>query len=197
MSRPEEQSAPQRASRDEEDVALVQALARGDQQALGQLYDRYSPLLLALAHRILGPRREAEDLLHDVLLEAWRASKTYDRKRGTVRAWLCMRMRSRALDRLRSEGRAKVVPSEDGQTPDSVSHADPSAAPDHSTIRKAVASLPEDQRRVLELGYFHGMTSSEIAKEIDIPIGTVKSRVARGIAQLRAGLRSDEGGRES
>ncbi len=179
---------------DTDDVDLVRALGRGDQAALGFLYDRYSGLLLALGTRVLGNQREAEDLLHDVLLEAWRSAKTYDRQRGTVRAWLCMRMRSRALDRLRSAGRSRVVLDEQGGAMDGVSEEDPSVAPDRRTVRAALAALPSDQRTVLELGYFQGMTSSEIAKHVDIPIGTVKSRVARGLAQLRSALIDDEGG---
>ncbi len=177
-----------------DDVELVKALQRGDQAALGVLYDRYSGLLLALGTRVLGQQREAEDLLHDVLLEAWRAAKTYDRGRGTVRAWLCMRMRSRALDRLRSAGRSRVVLDDQGASMDGVSDEDPSVAPDKRTVRAALAALPMDQRTVLELGYFQGMTSSEIAEHVDIPIGTVKSRVARGLAQLRSALSDGEGG---
>lgn len=177
-----------------DDVALVKALARGEQDALGVLYDRYCALLLALGTRVLGNPKEAEDLLHDVLLEAWRAAKTYDRSRGTVRSWLCMRMRSRALDRLRSAGRARVVLDEEGKPKDGVSEEDPSVAPDRAIVRKALAALPIEQRTVLELGYYQGMTSSEIATHVDIPIGTVKSRVARGLAQLRATLVDDERG---
>lgn len=77
---------------------------------------------------------------------------------------------------------------------DGVSEEDPSVAPDRTTVRAALAQLPSDQRMVLELGYFQGMTSSEIAEHADIPIGTVKSRVARGLAQLRSALSDKEGG---
>lgn len=157
------------------------------------LYDRHAPVMLALGQRILGSRREAEDLLHDVFIEAWRRSKDYDPGRGSVRAWLTMRMRSRALDRIRSAGRAKVVLDDSGQTPDREAPDDPSTAPDQARVREAVASLPEDERIVLELGYFGGLTSSEIAKEIDIPVGTVKSRVARALRSLRE-LLGEEGG---
>lgn len=178
-----------------EERAWVAAAARGDERALSKLYDRYASLLMAVAVRILSDRREAEDLLHDVFLEAWRHAKTYDPSRGTVRAWLVVRCRSRALDRVRAAGRAKVVLSDAPQAPDRAdSRADPSLAADRRVVRSALAALPDEQRRVLELGYFGGLSSSEIAAELDIPIGTVKSRVARGLAALRRGLHPVEGG---
>lgn len=179
----------------EQERAWVAALARGDQKALSNLYDRYGSLMMAVAMKILSDRREAEDLLHDVFLEAWRQAKTYDPARGTVRAWLVMRMRSRALDRVRAAGRAKVVLGDEPETPDRPDpNADPSVEPDRRTVREALLALPEEQRKVLELGYFGGLTSSEIARHLDIPIGTVKSRVARGLSALRRGLSPEEGG---
>jgi RNA polymerase sigma-70 factor, ECF subfamily len=186
------------APTDDAEVALIRALAKGDAQALSSLYDQYSSILLAVAQRILGNAKEAEDLLHDVFLEVWRHAGDYDRARGTVRAWLLMRMRSRALDRKRAQGRSRVVLLENGQMPDGeAKEEDPSLAPDRAVVRKAVAALPPDQRVVLELGYFEGLTSAEIAERVDIPIGTVKSRVARGLATLRAGIVGDEeGGRK-
>ena len=173
------------------DARLIRAASKGDQKALAELYDRYSPLLIALGQRILGNRREVEDLLHDVFIEAWRRSKDYDATRGTVRAWLVMRMRSRALDRVRAAGRAKVVLQDEG-LPEREAPDDPSIAPDQARVRAAVERLPEDQRVVLQLGYFEGMTSSEIAKQLGVPIGTVKSRVARGLTSLRAAMKGGD-----
>ncbi len=192
--RREEQTVTASPTTIDDDARLMRALAKGDQAALSALYDRYSPLLLALGQRVLQNRREAEDLLHDVFLEAWRSAKDYDPTRGSVRAWLSMRMRSRALDRVRAQGRSKVVLTHDGDGPERAATHEPEASGrDHEKVRKALASLPEEQRQVLELGYFHGLTSAEIAAEAKIPIGTVKSRVARGLAQLRAQL-VEEGG---
>lgn len=169
-------------------------LARGDQRALSALYDRYGSMMLAVGVRVLKDRRAAEDLLHDVFLEAWRQAKTYDPERGTVRGWLLMRMRSRALDRVRSAGRSKVVLSEEPTPPDAPANTpDPSAAPDRRRVREALTTLPAEQRAVLELAYFEGYSSSEIASRLDIPIGTVKSRVARGVAHLRKSLVPDGG----
>jgi len=175
------------------DAELVRAVARGDRPALAQLYDRFSPILLAVATRILGERREAEDLLHDVFLEVWRQAADYDSARGSVRAWMLIRLRSRAIDRRKSAGSSRVVSLEGetergGEEREATVHEDPTLAPDRSAIRRALAALPEEQRVVLELGYFEGLSSSEIAERIDAPIGTVKSRVAAGLAKLRAGF---------
>src|ERR1051325_6352773 len=89
-------------SDDAGDEVLVAAMAAGDRAALATLYERHASLLLGLALRIVRERREAEDLLHDVFLEAWRAAKDFDPKRGKVRTWLAVRMRSRALDHQKS-----------------------------------------------------------------------------------------------
>lgn len=201
MSRAEEVGEVPGTPTDDAEVALVRALAKGDAQALASLYDRYSSILLAVGQRILGNQREAEDLLHDVFLEVWKRAGDYDRSRGSVRAWLLMRMRSRALDRRRAQGRSRVVLLENGQMPEAepAGGEDPSLAPDRAVVRRAVSELPAEQRVVLELGYFEGLTSTEIAAEVDIPVGTVKSRVARGLSQLRANLADatgEKGGRK-
>ena len=89
-------------SRRREDAHLVIAIADGDRDALASLYDIYAPIMLATAHRMMGDRREAEDVLHDVFLEVWRKAGTYDPGRAKVKTWLLLRLRSRVLDRLRS-----------------------------------------------------------------------------------------------
>lgn len=173
---------------DREDATLVSGVAAGDRSCLAGLYDRYAPALLAIGRRILGNRREAEDLLHDVFLEVWRQAGDYDAARGTVRAWLLMRMRSRALDRRKSALFARRA---DAPPADAASEAEgdnPTLGPDRAAVRRALAALPADQRQVLELGYFEGLSSSEIADRVRAPIGTVKSRVAAALAKLRAGL---------
>ena len=168
---------------------LVRAIADGDRGALAELYDRYSPALMAVGCRVLGDPRESEDLLHDVFLEVWRQAADYDEQRGSVRAWLLMRMRSRALDRRKAAGFARVVSIEERKIDEpSAAGEDPALGPDRERLKRALAELPVEQRQVLELGYFEGLSSSEIAERIAAPIGTVKSRVAAALGKLRATL---------
>lgn len=163
------------------DSDLIAQVARGQRLALGTLYDRHAGLLLAVLRRVLGNAAEAEDVLHEVFLEVWQHAADFDPGRGNVRAWLVMRARSRALDRLRVLGRTRTLPP--GADSD---EAAASAAPaDAITIRRALSSLAPELRQLLELGYFEGMSSAEIAAHEGLAVGTVKSRVARALAELR------------
>ena len=167
---------------DAEDAALVTAMAAGDRTALASLYERHASLLLGLALKIVRERREAEDLLHDVFLEAWRQARHFDPKRGRVRTWLAIRMRSRALDLQKS---ARVSRNAGDAGLEVVADETEVTSPDHARVRTALAALGDDQRRVVELAYFEGLSCSEIAARIAIPIGTVKSRLAAGLGKLR------------
>jgi RNA polymerase sigma-70 factor (ECF subfamily) len=170
---------------DAEDARLVRAMAEGDRKALAALYARHAGLLLGLAVRIVRERREAEDLLHDVFLEAWRAAKDFDPKRGRVRTWLAIRMRSRCLDHQKS---ARLSRNAGDAGLEVVVDDRAVASPDHGRVREALAALGDDQREVVELAYFQGLSCSEIAGRIQKPIGTVKSRLAAGLSRLREGL---------
>ncbi len=178
------------------DQSLVCAIASGDTRALATLYDRHAPLMLGLARRIVGGKPEAEDIVHDVFVEAWRRAADYDEQRGSVKAWLLLRTRSRAIDYRKSAGVSRTVPAGDGAWLALLAdpRGDESEAPDRARLRRVVAGLASEQREVLVLGYFEGLSSSEIAAKIAIPIGTVKSRVAAALAALRAAL-ADPGGR--
>lgn len=174
-----------------DDRELVRRVAGGDRNALGLLYDRYAPIVLALGQKILRSRREAEDLLQDVFLEVWRQAGDYEPSRGSVRTWIVLRARSRALDRCRSAW-SRVVPIEDTQERGDEGAVDPMLQADHERLRRVLVTLPEEQQKVLELGYFEGLSSSEIAERLGVPLGTVKSRVAAALAKLRAVLVRDE-----
>jgi RNA polymerase sigma-70 factor (ECF subfamily) len=167
------------------DAELVARMAAGDRGAMSQLYQRHSAVMLGLAMRIVRERREAEDLLHDVFLEAWRAAKDFDPKRGRVRTWLTIRMRSRALDLQKS---ARVSRNAGDAGLDVLVDDREHPSPDHARVRAALADLGTDQRRVLELAYFEGLSCTEIAEKIAIPVGTVKSRIAAGLDRLRLGI---------
>ena len=168
------------------DTDLIAKIARGQQASLGALYDRHAGLLLAVLTRILGDNQEAEDVLHEVFLEVWQRAADYDPQRGSVRAWLVMRARSRGLDRARALGRARALPTE------GLSVEGPPLPPpaDVISVRRALQQLAPELRILLELGYYAGMSSAEIAQHEQLAIGTVKSRVARALAELRESLQS-------
>jgi RNA polymerase sigma-70 factor (ECF subfamily) len=165
------------------DVALVTRMAQGDRSAVAALYERHVSALFACALGMLRSRQEAEDLIHDVFLEAWRRSADYSAERGSVRAWLLVRVRSRALDRLKSAGRSRVV--SDEQHP---SAALPFSVGDERRLRELLSRMPEAQQEVIILGYFEGLSTVEIAERLQIPAGTVKSRTRAALAALRTVL---------
>ena len=167
-------------------------MARGDSGALAQLYDRYAGNMLALAQRIVGRGAEAEDVIHDVFLEAWRHSADYDPARGSVKSWLLLRTRTRSLDVQKSARVSKQAGGLDERFLAELGDPsrDTAATADQARIRQVLVALPPEQREVLLLGYFEGLSSSEIAERVGVPLGTVKSRVAAALAAL-AGALSD------
>ncbi len=189
--------AGSRAADRNEDRQLLAAVAAGDREALGTLYDRFATDMLALAQRMLGGPREAEDLVHDVFLEAWHRAAHYDAARGSVRTWLMLRVRSRALDRLRGAKRATWAVLDENALHDRASNEDDNRARarDQRTLQGVLLDLPGDQRTVLELGYFAGYSCAEIATQLSIPLGTVKSRMSRAIIALRERFEEREGSR--
>jgi len=180
-------AAPPASAERVEDADLMAALVRGDRTAMATLYDRHASLLLALALRMLQDRAQAEELLHDVFLEAWHHARDYDSARGTVRAWLLTRTRSRALDRRASRVRQARVAEEAALEP-AAGPAESGSAFDAERVRRELANLPAELVTVLELAYFEGLSSSEIAERLEIPVGTVKSRMARALGSLREQL---------
>jgi RNA polymerase sigma-70 factor (ECF subfamily) len=183
------------ANAPESDETLVRAIANGDTRALAALYDRHAPLMLGLARRIVIGKPEAEDIVHDVFVEAWRRAADYDENRGSVKAWLLLRTRSRAIDFRKSAAVARSVPTGDGDWLAALAdpRTDDSEAPDRVRLRQLLSALNDEQREVLYLGYFEGRSSSEIATKIGIPIGTVKSRVAAALGALRSALADQRG----
>jgi RNA polymerase sigma-70 factor (ECF subfamily) len=175
------------------DHQLVERIAGGDRQALAMLYDRYASSLLAAGMRMLRQRRDAEDVLHDVFVEVWQQAADYDRMRGSVKAWLSLRMRSRAIDRMRRlvaketmlDGAVvEATPAQEGE--------DFTREPDRRLVVRALSDLPKEQRIALELAYFDGLSGSQIAARLGAPLGTIKTRLALGMGKLRAAL--DVGG---
>ena len=178
------------AEDDLSDAALVRAMASGDQRAIGLLYDRHAPRVMAVALRILRDPAQAEDLVQDVFMESWRKAADFDAARASVSTWLVVRTQSRALDRLRRERRRSAVSLEDlARAERLLAHPERSSrAPDQRALAGWLTRLPEAQREVLELSYFSGLTGSEIAERLGVPLGTVKSRTAAALRALREQL---------
>jgi RNA polymerase sigma-70 factor (ECF subfamily) len=176
------------------DSALIDRIGRGDADALAVLYDRHAPRVLGLTTRILGDPDEAEDVLQEIFLHVWRNPRQFDESRGTALTWLLILARSRAIDRLRSlrrRGKDRQVPIEDHPIASGEDLEQGAAnAQEGAVVRRALADLPLDQRRALELAYFGGYTQSEIAQMTGAPLGTVKTRLRQGMMKLRDGYRA-------
>ena len=177
-------------SADAQDIAILSRIAAGSNEALGTFYDRYSGLVWGLLRRMLGESGEAEEVLQEAFLQVWRDAKRYDSQRATPRGWLLLIARSRALDRLRK--RAAIQRREEAIAREAAGRA---AAPlgsrrlehldDRQRISSALDRLPREQRRVIELSFFHGLSQTEIAAHLGAPLGTVKSRALLGMKRLR------------
>lgn len=174
------------------DEELAARARLGDREAFGDLYDRLAPVLLGVALRFLRGEAEANDLVHDVFLEAWQHVREYDPARASVRTWLLLRLRSRARDRL---GRAEAVrtePLDGSEAAHRAEQREPSII-DAIAVRGALLSVPPDVRDALERAYLLGHSAREIAEELGVPMGTVKSRISRGLAALSDVLDDGEG----
>lgn len=173
-----------------DDRQALRLIERSNPLGLEAIYDRYSPVMLRVALRLLKNRRDAEDLLHDVFLEVWHKAGQFDESRGNLRNWLLLRIRSRALDRIRAANVARRYAAANSAWADSVLLVPDQSATtaDGSLARKALGALSNKQRDVVELGYFQGLTCNEIARRCQIPVGTVKSRMSAGIRALRREL---------
>ena len=178
---------------DVDDAAVVARVAAGQQPALAELYDRYASLLLGVGVRMMGVRAEAEDVLHDVFVEVWKRAGDFDPARGTVRAWLALRMRSRCLDRKKSPRLARSVSFEETELDRRAAPTiDPLARLERLRVRQALTTLSADQRAVVDLAYFAGLSTIEIGLRLAIPQGTVKSRLFAAREKLAHALRDDE-----
>lgn len=175
-----------------EETHLLTRIAQQDQSALSTLYDRYARVLYSLAFRILGSVEEAEEIVLDVFSQVWKLAGRYDPERGRVDAWLFMLTRSRSLDRLRSLQRiSKAVESstEAAKTIPQSQISDPTEdvliSERRDRVLSAMQRLPIEQREVIELAYYQGLTHVEIAAKTGKSLGTVKTRIRLGLNKLR------------
>ena len=170
------------------DSELLHAVARGDEESLASLYDRYRLILFGLILRILHSRPEAEDILQDVFIQVWKRAADFDESRGRPFTWLVTLARSRAIDRLRAlDSRQRTANESVLDVPERVSDAaeDAFKSEQREVVRDALDELPAEQREALVLAYFEGLTQSEIAARLGAPLGTVKTRMRSGMIKLR------------
>ncbi|RIL02614.1 MAG: RNA polymerase subunit sigma [Proteobacteria bacterium] len=182
-----------------DDATAMDALTRGDADALGRLYDRYGATVLALCLRILRDRAEAEEVLEEVFWELWARRERYDASRSAPFSYLMTLARSRALDRLRfrrrREGVWVALPSHGGVEPAATGQGtdpfeDTSAQQQRAAIDRALEELPAPSRRAVEMNFFEGLSHREIAERLGDPLGTVKTRIRQGLLTLRKALRA-------
>jgi RNA polymerase sigma-70 factor (ECF subfamily) len=197
-------SAPARAdgaSSVPDDAQLLRQMAAGNEQALGTFYDRWQPLVHAVVFRVLRAADDVEDVVEETFWQAWRQAGRYESARGAVQTWILTIARSRALDRVRLKNRRREEPI-DGERGAQVlqlaTDTDPSMDAESAERRRlvlaALADLPAEQREALELGYFGGLSQSEIAERTGHPLGTIKTRMRLAMQKLRGslqGLRED------
>lgn len=163
---------------------LVSAIGSGDEQAMAQLYQRYSDLVYSVALRVLGETGAAEDILQEVFMRLWRSPDLFDANRGSLPGWLAVITRNRAIDSLR-----KRRPESD--MTDVIVSIEPDLAGDAERrrtldkIRGTLGGMPSLQRSALEMAFFEGLTHAEIAERTGEPLGTIKTRIRAGLLTLR------------
>ncbi len=173
------------------DAELWLAVCAGETNAFGQLYDRHAGLVYGVGLNMLGNAQEAEDLTHDIFIKLVE-NKKYDPARGSLRTFLMMLTRSRAMDRLRSRQSArrsqrKLQTNHAAASAEDIDFATQSviANEQSETVKAALSQLSDDQQQALRLAYYEGFTQSDIASRLDIPLGTIKARTRRGLLKLR------------
>lgn len=177
---------------DRRDKDLVEETAAGDQTAFSELYRRYSASAFGLALRVLGEPAMAEEVLQEVFLSVWRKAGAYDPARGSVRSWLFAQIHHRAVDAVRREEAERrrsplnTEPDFDGGFDDVIEEGWLSAR--RGQVRDALSGLSTEQRQIIELAYFRGLTQTQVAKETGVPLGTVKSRTLAAMRRLRESL---------
>ncbi|HEY6478250.1 MAG TPA: sigma-70 family RNA polymerase sigma factor [Polyangia bacterium] len=191
--RPAVSGAPEKTS----DRVLLGRVATGDMAALRAVYDQHAPRAMAIARRILRNVEEAEDIVQETFLELWRRAPQFDGRRGGLCAWVVTIARSRAIDRLRSATTAGRAVDEASVSPEVHPTAPPSPIVEterrltESKVADALAALPPEQRRTIQLAYFDGLSQTEIAAKTGSPLGTVKMRVKLAVGKLKMLLQDD------
>jgi RNA polymerase sigma-70 factor, ECF subfamily len=178
-----------------EDPALINLIIQKNEDALCELYDRYHRLIYSIALNVVGRSEDAEEITLDVFTRVWEKADTFRSDRAKVTTWLTRMARNRAIDVLRREGVRPMKHSVSWATvsPEPAADIDRPETAAHLTmqkerVRQAIDALPDDQKEVLALAYFKGYSHSEIAHELDIPLGTAKGRIRSAMMKLRTSL---------
>jgi RNA polymerase sigma-70 factor (ECF subfamily) len=189
----------QTALRRLDDGELMTLIRNGDGSAFEVIYDRHSTVAYSLALRMCGARGVAEEVVQEAFLSLWRGRDRYDARRGAVRGWLLGIVHNAAIDRLRRLGvherrRASDEGIEERLEAPERTESEVEDREQADELRRALGTLPEEQRRVIELGYFDGLSHSEIAAVLSQPVGTVKGRMRLGLLKLHSQLQGEQEG---
>ena len=170
------------------DEALVALVARADEDALAELYDRVSRIAYGLALRVLRDERHAEDAVQEAFLQVWRSAASFRADRAKASTWILTLVHRRAVDLVRREERRQADPLTDdsalGEAPEDTEEA-AWLRFERERVQAALKQLPDVQREALELAYYGGFSQSELADRLGVPLGTIKSRMFAGLARLR------------
>ncbi len=170
------------------DEALLALAAREDEEALAQLYDRYSRVAYGLALRIVRDPALAEDALQEAFVTVWRTAGSFRADRAKPSTWILTLVHRRAVDVVRREERRRAAPLEAVEEPEETGLAtdeEVQLADRRRLVQEALRQLPDEQREALELAYYGGLTQSELAERLSVPLGTIKSRMFTGLRRLR------------
>lgn len=177
------------------EAELMIRVAARDQQAFAELTEKYSALIFSTAFKVLNHYEDTEDIMNEVLTTIWKKADTYHPKKGSLVTWICTTTRNRAIDRVRSVQRRcalydRFEEKVEGEAPEySLTGREALYLSDaRHILQSAVVELSPEQREVIELAYFEGLTQKQIAERIDSPLGTVKARIRRGVERLRVSI---------
>jgi RNA polymerase sigma-70 factor (ECF subfamily) len=171
----------------DEEASLLQSISRGDRDAFLAIYDRFAGRVYGLTLRILGEAMLAEEVTQDVFVKLWQHAGTYSAKKGSVPAWLLSIARRTAIDRLRYENRRPelAAPDDPQETLDALPHEGQRQEARWRKLRLSFGGLPPEQRIVIELAFYYQMSHSQMADFLELPLGTIKTRLRLGMEKLR------------
>ena len=174
---------------------LMERVAAKDQQAFAELSEKYSALIFSTAFKVLNHYEDTEDVMNEVLTTIWKKADTYHPKKGSLVTWICTTARNRAIDRVRSVQRRSALYDRfeeklEGDAPEkrTTGREELYRSDARQVLQNAVVALSPEQREVIELAYFEGLTQKQIAERINSPLGTVKARIRRGVERLRLSI---------